>query len=66
MMGHMLKQIGEQLQHNKAIKQCLEMDWSDKKETYEVEAINAGLNNTSTTLLFKPGATRFPDGYVNL
>ncbi|XP_021931209.1 tektin-4 isoform X2 [Zootermopsis nevadensis] len=60
-MGRMLKQIEEQLQHNKAIKKCLEIDWSDKKETYDIEAINVGLRNTSKTLLFKPGATRFPD-----
>jgi tektin-4 len=65
-MGCMLKQTEEQLQHNKAIKQHLEMDWSDKKETYDIEAINVGIRNTSMTLLFKPGATHFPDGYVNL
>ena len=64
LMGRQLKQVEEQLRHNKAIKQRLEMDWSDKKEAYEIEAINAGLHNSSKTLLFKPGATRFPDGYV--
>ena len=64
MMSRQLKQVEEQLQHNKAIKQRLEMDWSDKKEAYEIDAINAGLHNSSKTLLFKPGATRFPDGYV--
>lgn len=63
-MSSQLKQVEEQLRHNKAIKQRLEMDWSDKKEAYEIEAINAGLHTSSTTLLFKPGATRFPDGYV--
>lgn len=66
LMGQMLKQMEEQLKHNKAIKQSLEMDWSDKKETYEIEAINVGLRITSKTLLFKPGATRFPDGSVGL
>jgi hypothetical protein len=64
LMSRVLKQVEEQLQHNKAIKQRLEMDWSDKKEAYEIETINAGLQNSSQTLLFKPGATRFPDGYV--
>jgi len=64
LMSRQLKQVEEQLQHNKAIKQRLEMDWSDKNEAYEIEAINAGLHNSSKTLLFKPGATRFPDGYV--
>jgi tektin-4 len=63
LMTRQLKQIDEQLWHNKAIKKRLEMDWSDKKEAYEIEAINAGLHNSSKTLLFKPGATRFPDRY---
>jgi hypothetical protein len=64
LMSRQLKQVKEQLRHNKAIKQRLEMDWSDKKEAYEIEAINAGLHNSSKILLFKPGATRLPDGYV--
>jgi len=64
LMSRHLKQVEEQLQRNKAVKQRLETDWSDKKEAYEIEAINAGLHNSSKTLLFKPGATRFPDGYV--
>jgi hypothetical protein len=65
-MGQMMKQVEEQLKHNKAIKQRLEMDWSDKRESYEIEANNVGLQITSKSLLFKPGATRFPDGYVRL
>jgi hypothetical protein len=64
LMSRQMEQVEQQLQHNKAIKQRLEMDWSDKKEAYEIEAINAGLHNSSKTLLFKPGATRFPNGYV--
>ena len=62
LMGRMLKQMEEQLRHDKAIKQRTEMDWSDKKEAYDIEATNVGLHNTSTTLLFRPGATRFPEG----
>ncbi|XP_069675071.1 tektin-4 isoform X2 [Periplaneta americana] len=62
LMERMLKQMEEQLRHNKAIKQRVEMDWSDKKENYDIEAVNVGLRNTSSTLLFRPGATRFPDG----
>jgi tektin-4 len=64
-MSRLLKQVEEQLRHNKAIKQRLEMDWSDKKEAYEIEAINAGLHNSSKTILFKPGATRYPNAYVS-
>jgi tektin-4 len=66
LMGQMLNRMEEQLKHNKAIKQRLEMDWSNKKESYEIEAINVGLRITSKTLLFKPGATHFPDRYVCL
>ncbi|PSN51051.1 hypothetical protein C0J52_01529 [Blattella germanica] len=66
LMERMLKQMEEQLKHDKAVKSRTEMDWSDKKEAYEIEATNVGLRNTSTTLLFRPGAARFPDGSVEL
>jgi tektin-4 len=65
-MERMLKQTEEQIFNNKAIKQRMEMDWSDKKHAYEIETVNVGLHNTSPTILFKPGATCFPDGYVGL
>ncbi|XP_022185887.2 tektin-4 isoform X2 [Nilaparvata lugens] len=54
-------QIEEQLDRNKAIKARLEDDWSDKKESYNIEATNVKLNNKSPTILFYPGATRMPD-----
>lgn len=41
----------------------MEYDWSDKKEAHEIEAINCHLTNKSTTTLFKPGATRYPNEY---
>ncbi|XP_075232074.1 tektin A [Lycorma delicatula] len=54
-------QIEEQLERNKAIKARLEDDWSDKKESYEIETLNVKLNNKSPLVMFKPGATRIPD-----
>ncbi|XP_067008025.2 tektin-4 [Anabrus simplex] len=62
LMNRLLKQMEEQLRCNKAIKQRLEMDWSDKKECYDFESLNINLKNTSPTILFRPGATRFQDG----
>lgn len=56
-----LKDIESQLFENRTARERLEYDWSDKKDASEIDAINCGLNNTSTTVYFKPGATRFMD-----
>jgi tektin-4 len=48
---------------NRAARERLEYDWSDKKEAYENEAINCNLTNTSSTTLFKPGAVRLNAEY---
>lgn len=56
-----LNDIEAQQNENRAARERLEYDWSDKKDTHEIESINCGLNNKSTTILFKPGATRYPD-----
>lgn len=55
-----LKAIEDQQQENRAIKLQMEHDWSNKKDAHEIETVNCGLGNLSTTTLFKPGATRFP------
>lgn len=54
-------QIEEQQERNKAVKARLEDDWSDKKQAHETESINTNLTIKSPTILFKPGATRFPN-----
>lgn len=59
-----LKDVEAQLLEDKTAKQRLEYDWSDKKEAHEIEAINVALNTRSTTLMFRPGATIFPEKYV--
>ncbi|XP_054275852.1 tektin-4-like [Macrosteles quadrilineatus] len=56
-----LIQIEEQQARNKAIKARMEDDWSDKKQTYQIAAINTNLTIKSRTILLKPGATRFPE-----
>lgn len=43
---------------NRAARERLEYDWSDKKDAFEIDTLNSGLTNRSTTILFKPGATR--------
>lgn len=55
-----LKAIEKQQQDNRNIKLQMEHDWSNKKDAHEIETINCGLRNLSTTTLFKPGATRYP------
>lgn len=55
-----LKAIEDQQRENQAIKLQMEHDWSNKKDAHEIETTNCGLRNTSTTTLFKPGATRYP------
>ncbi len=54
-----LADIEAQQVQNRTMKQRMEFDWSDKKKTHQNDSINCNLNNKSTTILFKPGATRF-------
>lgn len=61
LIERILAQIQEQLVRNKAIKDRLEGDWSDKHEAHQLEAANLAINTCSNTTLFKPAATRFPD-----
>mgnify|MGYP005983806937 CR=1 FL=1 len=56
-----LKDIEAQLVEDKTAKQRLEYDWSDKTVAHEIEALNILLNNSSNTMLFKPGSVIFPD-----
>lgn len=61
-----LKDVEAQLIEDKVAKQRLEYDWSDKKQSYEIDSLNVSLNNCSTTLLFKPGSVILPDEYINI
>nr|XP_018905679.1 PREDICTED: tektin-4 [Bemisia tabaci] len=56
-----LGQFEEQLARNESVKSKLEWDWSNKREAYDLETTNVGLNTQSTTALFKPGSVRFPE-----
>lgn len=55
-----LKAIEDQQGENRSVKLRMEHDWSNKKDAHEIGTVNCGLRNTSTTTLFKAGATRFP------
>lgn len=57
-----LNNINAQQNENRAARERLESDWSDKLHAYEIDAKNTALNNKSHEKLFKPGATRFLDG----
>ncbi|XP_034100308.1 tektin-4 [Drosophila albomicans] len=49
-----------QQQENRAAKQRLEFDWSDKQEAYDIDTVNVGLNNHSRTVMFHVGAVNQP------
>lgn len=57
-----LNDINTQQSENRAARERLENDWSDKMHAYEIESRNTALNNKSHEKLFKPGATRYMDG----
>lgn len=57
-----LNEIICQQNENRAARERLECDWSDKMHAYEIDSKNSALNNKSHEILFKPGATRFMDG----
>ncbi|XP_021700485.1 tektin-4 isoform X1 [Aedes aegypti] len=56
-----LAEIEAQQVQNRAARQRMEFDWSDKKLAHENDAINCNLTNKSTITLFRPGATRCPN-----
>ncbi|XP_017038740.1 tektin-4 [Drosophila ficusphila] len=55
-----LDDFNTQQVENRTARQRLEYDWSDKKEAYEIDTLNTGLNNSSRTIMFRPGAVRQP------
>lgn len=60
MMKKTLEDIEQQQVENRTARERLEFDWSDKKESYEIDTINVGLDNSSKIILFRPGAVRQP------
>lgn len=60
MMKKTLEDIEQQQVENRTARERLEFDWSDKKEAYEIDSINVGLDNNSKIILFRPGAVRQP------
>ncbi|EDW77965.1 uncharacterized protein Dwil_GK24269 [Drosophila willistoni] len=55
-----LEDFETQQVENRTARQRLEYDWSDKKEAYEIDTLNVGLNNNSRVIMFRPGAVRQP------
>ncbi|KAI8423891.1 hypothetical protein MSG28_012889 [Choristoneura fumiferana] len=54
-----LEQIEQQMAINKAAKHRIEYDWCDKAMAYNTESTNLSLDPKSTTIMFRPGATKF-------
>lgn len=55
-----LTHIEAQQSENRTKKELLEFDWSDKKDAHENDSRNSQLNNKAEAIMFKNGATRFP------
>ncbi|XP_072125173.1 tektin-4 [Mobula birostris] len=56
-----LDQVITQIRKNRDIKELLEMDWSDKYETYKIDVKAGGLNNQSTNIQMHPNSSKFED-----
>lgn len=56
-----IEEIETQIKANKSCKDLLEFTWSDKKETCELDSINACLKNTTPIISHHGGAVRFPE-----
>lgn len=63
-LNKMLAEVNTQQGLNRASREQLENDWSDKKHSYEIDSINSALNDVSLEKCFHPGATRFNDKSV--
>lgn len=59
------EQIEMQLIELKAAKARMEVDWTDKIDTYDIDTHCTQLKNDSPVILWAPGATRFPAEYVS-
>lgn len=51
LMCRSLCQIENQLEHNKRFKYKLEENWSDKKQSFQIDSINLGLNIQSPIIM---------------
>ncbi|XP_078050189.1 tektin A [Augochlora pura] len=60
LLGRTREQIEMQLTELKAAKARMEVDWTDKAGTYQIDTFCMQLKNESPEILWKPGATRFP------
>uniref|UniRef100_A0A1I8IVP9 Tektin n=1 Tax=Macrostomum lignano TaxID=282301 RepID=A0A1I8IVP9_9PLAT len=56
-----IEQSDKQIKLNRAAKESLEMDWSDKKEADEIDAVCANLRNGNTNKQFHAGVARFQE-----
>jgi tektin-4 len=56
-----LKFLFHSFRFNRDAKLNLELDWSDKKEAEEIDAISGILRNNDTNKQFYAGAAKFED-----
>ena len=65
MLGRTREQIEMQLTELKAAKIRMEIDWTDKTDAYDIDSHNIKLKNDSLIILWRLGATRFPEEYLS-
>ncbi|XP_043464280.1 tektin-4-like [Leptopilina heterotoma] len=56
--------IEEQLLELRSFKNRMESDWTDKADTYDIDAYCLGLKNSSSLIMFKDGVTRVPANQI--
>lgn len=61
-----LNKVEVQLINNRAAKNAIELDWSDKKIALEIEKRNSALNSDSTTLSYHEGINRWPENSCSM
>ncbi|XP_071442256.1 tektin-4 [Hetaerina americana] len=62
LMQKLIKQTEDQQTINKAAKERLELDWSDKVQAHQIDSKSMALRSDSTSTLHYPGACRVPEG----
>lgn len=62
-LNKILAEVNTQQGLNRASREQLEKDLSDKKNSYEIDSVNSALNDMSLEKRFQPGATRLNDKY---
>jgi len=65
-LEEIVAQVRDQIGKNRAAKERLERDWSDKMQSFRIDDLASRLRPDDPTLLNHPGVARFQDGMNSL